>query len=71
MTSTLGPVPCPECGERQNASPGVFDPDKEPFGPLICMACGHEFTREEYVTAAERSGHGKGAAADDAPGRRH
>ena len=58
---TLGtlPVPCPECAEAQNKTPGGFTPEAEPFGPVTCMACGHEFTKDEYgaglkVRLAER-----------------
>ncbi len=42
------PVGCPRCGQRQNRTPGGFNPDREPFGPVQCMACGHPFTRDEY-----------------------
>lgn len=35
--------------------PGGFDPAAEPFGPVLCMVCGHEFTREEYLAALEQS----------------
>ena len=42
------PVGCPRCGQRQNRTPGGFDPNREPFGPVHCMACGHTFTRDEY-----------------------
>lgn len=28
--------------------PGRFDPVNEPFGPVTCMVCGHDFTRAEY-----------------------
>lgn len=45
------PVACPGCGERQNRTPGPFDPDREPFGPVFCMACGHAFSREQYHAA--------------------
>jgi hypothetical protein len=47
-TKEIVPVPCPVCGQRQNRAPGPFDPDREPFGPVFCMACGHAFTRDEY-----------------------
>ena len=50
MTNATLPVPCPNCGEAQNVTPGDFDPQAEPFGPLTCMVCGHEFTRDEYMT---------------------
>ena len=46
--TTITPVPCPDCGEAQNVTPGGFDPEVEPFGPVTCMVCGHEFTRDEY-----------------------
>ena len=46
--TTITPVPCPDCGEAQNVTPGGFDPEAEPFGPVTCMVCGHEFTRDEY-----------------------
>lgn len=61
MTRTLYPVFCPRCDEAQNTLPGKFDPDREPFGPVGCMVCGHEFSREEYLAGlanetARRSG---------------
>lgn len=49
MTSTLLPVPCPKCGEAQNTTPGNFDPNDEPFGPVNCMVCGYEFMQVEYL----------------------
>lgn len=49
MKHELYPVPCPECGEAQNAMPGGFSPEKDPFGPVSCMVCGHQFNREEYL----------------------
>lgn len=45
----LGPACCPDCGERQNVAVGEFDPKREPFGPVHCMVCGHEFTRGEFA----------------------
>ena len=48
MTPTITPVPCPDCGEAQNVTPGGFTLEAEPFGPVTCMVCGHEFTRDEY-----------------------
>ncbi len=48
MTTTTLPVPCPQCGEAQNVIPGGFTPGAEPFGPVTCMVCGHEFTKDEY-----------------------
>ncbi len=42
------PVACPVCGESQNTLPGDFDPDREPFGSVHCMICGHQFTAVEY-----------------------
>ncbi len=50
MTPTITPVPCPQCGEAQNVISGGFSPEAEPFGPVTCMVCGHEFTRDEYMT---------------------
>jgi len=44
------PVPCPHCGEAQNVTPGGFDPEAEPFGPVSCMVCGRKFGRDEYLT---------------------
>jgi len=49
MTADLVPVPCPRCGEAQNTTPGHFDPEAEPFGPVACMVCGRDFTRDEYL----------------------
>ncbi len=51
MPPAISPVPCPQCGEAQNVTPGGFDPEAEPFGPVTCMACGHVFTRDEYMKA--------------------
>ena len=51
MRGTYPPVPCPRCGERQNRNPGELDIDREPFGPVLCMVCGHRFSREEYLSA--------------------
>ena len=53
MTTTTFPVPCPNCGEAQNVTPGDFDLQAEPFGPVTCMACGHEFSRHEYMAGRE------------------
>ena len=49
MTPAITPVPCPECGEAQNATPGGFTPEAEPFGPVTCVVCGHQFTKDEYL----------------------
>lgn len=49
------PVACPRCGQRQNRTPGGFDPNREPFGPVQCMACGHAFSRDEYHRAWDES----------------
>jgi hypothetical protein len=53
MTLPLLPVHCPKCGEAQNTTPGNFDPNSEPFGPVNCMVCGYEFMRAEYLKALE------------------
>ncbi|MEK9673200.1 MAG: hypothetical protein VW268_11970 [Rhodospirillaceae bacterium] len=50
MTRDLYPVACPRCREAQNTTAGKFDPDAEPFGPVTCMVCGHDFTREQYLS---------------------
>jgi hypothetical protein len=55
VTRTIVPVPCPECGEKQNRTPGDFDPDREPFDPVHCMVCGHQFTAGEYKGALHRA----------------
>tara|TARA_Y100000813_G_scaffold41853_1_gene28668 strand:- start:188 stop:406 length:219 start_codon:yes stop_codon:yes gene_type:complete len=55
MTRKLYPVSCPRCGETQNVLPGGFDPDRAPFGPVTCMVCGHEFSREEYLEGLDRA----------------
>ena len=55
MTRSLVPVPCPVCAEKQNHTPGDFDPDHEPFGPVGCMVCGHQFTRGEYLSAPQEA----------------
>ena len=49
MPIRLVPITCPRCGESQNKSAGGFDPLQEPFGPIACMVCGHDFSREEYL----------------------
>ncbi len=51
MSPAITPVPCPDCGEAQNVTPGGFTPGAEPFGPVTCMVCGHEFTGDEYRDA--------------------
>lgn len=51
----LLPVACPRCGERQNHLPGNFDPQRVPFGPVICMTCRYQFERSEYVRGLEAS----------------
>jgi DNA-directed RNA polymerase subunit RPC12/RpoP len=53
MAKNFGPSRCPRCGERQNRMPGGFDPDAEPFGHVQCMACGHRFTRREFLAGLE------------------
>ena len=55
MTRSILPVPCPECGEKQNHTPGDFDPDREPFGPVACMVCGHQFISGEYKSALQQA----------------
>ena len=50
MSERSPPVPCPMCGEAQNVIPGGFMPEAESFGPVTCMVCGHEFTKDEYMT---------------------
>tara|TARA_R110000796_G_scaffold18284_4_gene55418 strand:+ start:650 stop:865 length:216 start_codon:yes stop_codon:yes gene_type:complete len=50
MARELYPVSCPHCGEAQNVMPGGFDPDRVPFGPVTCMACGNNFTRDDYLS---------------------
>tara|TARA_R110000868_G_scaffold178273_1_gene417863 strand:- start:261 stop:476 length:216 start_codon:yes stop_codon:yes gene_type:complete len=50
MARELYPVSCPQCGEAQNVMPGGFDPDRDPFGPVTCMVCGNNFTRDDYMT---------------------
>ena len=45
----LVPVPCPACSQAQNSLPGNFSLDATSFGPVICVVCGHEFSREEYL----------------------
>ena len=53
MHRELFPVPCPQCGESQNVTPGGFNPDANPFGPVICMICGRAFSYDEYLTGLE------------------
>ena len=62
METTSLPVPCPNCGEAQNVMSGNFDPEAEPFGPVTCMVCGHEFTKDEYMAGL------KARLADGKPG---
>ncbi|MCF3627755.1 hypothetical protein RJ527_06740 [Thalassospiraceae bacterium LMO-SO8] len=50
MARELYPVSCPQCGEAQNVMPGGFDPDRAPFGPVTCMVCGNNFTRDDYLS---------------------
>jgi hypothetical protein len=56
MTPPAQPLPCPQCGERQNSYAGDFAPDAEPFGNFRCMACGHQFTSAEYRDAEKQAG---------------
>lgn len=49
----FGPSRCPRCDERQNTMPGGFDPDAKPFGRVVCMGCGHAFTRDEYLAGLD------------------
>ena len=53
MKKKLLPVSCPVCGENQNSIPGEFNPDDEPFGPVTCVVCDHQFSREEYLARLE------------------
>lgn len=55
MAAKLVPVTCPKCGESQNRHPGGFDPDRDPFGPVLCMGCGREFTAHEYRSSLQKS----------------
>jgi hypothetical protein len=48
LAPAKGPARCPNCGERQNVAMGEFEPEREPFGPVHCMVCGHAFTRQEF-----------------------
>ena len=54
MPITIVPVTCPNCGEAQNVTPGNFDPEAEPFGPVTCMVCRWEFSREEYLAGLKK-----------------
>ena len=58
MTPPAQPLPCPRCAERQNSYAGNFDPEAQPFGLFRCMACGHEFTSQEYRLAESQVGDG-------------
>ena len=51
----MGPARCPDCGERQNVAVGEFDPNREPFGLVHCMVCGHTFTRREFQAGLSRA----------------
>lgn len=53
MTDAILPVPCPHCGEAQNVTPAGFTPEAEPFGPVTCMVCGRQFTKDEYLAGLE------------------
>ena len=48
LSPGMGPARCPNCGERQNVAMGEFEPEREPFGPVHCMVCGHAFSRQEF-----------------------
>jgi hypothetical protein len=71
MTRTIVPVPCPVCGEKQNRTPGDFDPDHEPFGPVECMVCGHQFTPGEYKSALHQALGDQEEGRPAKPGTRH
>lgn len=71
MANKILPVPCPRCGESQNVTPGGFDPDREPFGPVSCMVCGHRFTADEYRAGlAHRLSEREGGRVIPFPGRK-
>ena len=53
MHRELFPVPCPQCGESQNVTPGGFSPDASPFGPVTCMICRRAFSYDEYLAGLE------------------
>ena len=56
LSPGLGPARCPKCGERQNVAMGVFEPKREPFGPVHCMGCGHAFSRREFQAGLPPAG---------------
>ena len=49
MFDNIYPVTCLICGESQNTIPGGFDPQAEPFGPVSCMVCNHQFSQSDYL----------------------
>ena len=53
MLNRIYPVTCKICGESQNTVPGGFDPQAEPFGPVSCMVCNHQFSQSDYLTGLE------------------
>lgn len=55
MAKEIYPVSCPQCGEAQNVMPGGFDPDRDPFGPVTCMVCGNNFTRDDYLAGLAKA----------------
>ncbi|MEQ8505559.1 MAG: hypothetical protein RIB80_09540 [Rhodospirillales bacterium] len=65
MARDLYPVSCPNCGEAQNVLPGGFDPDRVPFGPVTCMVCGRDFSREDYLAGLDDIAAARGKTGDN------
>ncbi len=53
MLDHIYPVTCQVCGESQNTVPGGFNPRAEPFGPVSCMVCNHQFSQSDYLAGLE------------------
>ena len=58
----MGPVACPDCGERQNeiSYPPPNSAAEQAAAEVRCMACGHVFTEAQYRSALAQSRIGAG-----------
>ena len=67
MLDHIYPVTCHICGESQNTIPGEFDPQADPFGPVSCMVCNHQFSQSDYLKGLEAKARFYGALTGPVP----
>ena len=67
MLNNIYAVTCQICGESQNTVPGGFDPQAEPFGPVSCMVCNHQFSQSDYLKGLEAKARFYGALRGPVP----